>query len=199
MTDQPTDQVTNEPWGHAKRACVLLDNIHDRMRGGLGEELRTAQQKDLMATEALAHAVLALNETLNRIFPADASAERDIPDLTNQDLPDNDEDRLRAERQVEIQTPGVREHLGVIDLDTERGFTRPYAIPADDWNQIVSAAATARATGSVGAKSTLSTPDGAGVTYEVVFRTEVSDDQWKIKRTTPIGDVYRIKPLVAPR
>lgn len=249
---------------HAAKSASLLRTLNaiGRGEGPLGV---TRQDRDQMSREALTESVLALNETLNRIFPADqdsaaptsdvhsdftvhdnGSAEATALDMISRaeayrldpdEMPSEDMTRramraaepyqskgaravivdgpndsrwvvrfnadrtmrvLGVRRTKPIEPPAesepVRTHLGIIDLslDDQAIFLRPETIPADDWKQIVSAAATARATGSVGAKSTLSTPDGEGVTYEVVFRTKVSDDKWEIKSTTPVGDVYRL-------
>lgn len=252
---------------HAANAARLLRAIAAIGRGE-GMIGATRQDKDLMSREALTESVLALNETLNRIFPADQDtttpattppAAADVPsdfevhdngsaeataldmlsraeayrldpdenpseDMTHAAMKAAEPYRAKGARAVIVDGPNdsrwvirfepnramrvlavrrtkpvpaepVRKRLGTLDLDhADVLLVRPEAIPVDDWKQIVSAAATARATGSVGAKSTLSTPDGEGITYEIVFRTTVSDDGWKIKRTTPVGDVYRLEP-----
>jgi hypothetical protein len=247
---------------HAAKAASLLRTLNAIGRGE-GPIGTTPTSRDLMSREALTESVLALNETLNRIFPADQDPAAPTGDVRSDfTVHDNDaaqataldmisrseayrldpddhpsEDmtraamsaaeayrakgaravivdgpknsrwviRLNADRTMRVlavrrtepvKPPVERTHLGVIDLalDGQAASLRPETIPADDWKQIVSAAVTARAIGSVGAKSTLSTPDGDGVTYEIEFRTTVSDDQWKIKRTTPVGDIYRLEP-----
>lgn len=190
-----SEQISSQPRDHAKRARVFLDNIHDRMRGGVGPELRTPQQKDLMATEALAHAVLALDETLNRIFPA----EPEIPDLTGQDVLDGDLPGMWSHSDFEYGATDAAEdearlrgkHFTVIDMERKHWPSlMPAGIAPDHWFQVVSATVTARATGSVGAKVPIQDDSRGETIYSIVFRKTVSDDQWKITSTTSVADIY---------
>lgn len=276
---------------HAAKAASLLRTLGAISRGE-GPIGTTPQSKDLMSREALTESVLALNETLNRIFPAEqpaaeraqnasggftvwanaaaestaivmfadkdhyrveqhddsierravntaeryrnagfravivdapsgerfavrfederrmtvmpVRAERDIPLPSNDpaDIPDGDlpgmwshsdftygaTDAAEDEARIKTERALKRQQIATIDLNADDNPCPP-GIDPEHWNQIISAAVTARATGSVGARSVIPTSGGT-FDYEVAFRKTVSDDQWKITSTTPVGDVY---------
>lgn len=70
------DHDPTEPGAHDQhvfKATALLTNLRARMRGGDGPALFGPEAKQQLSTEALAHAVLALNGTLNRIFPTETA------------------------------------------------------------------------------------------------------------------------------
>lgn len=91
-----------------------------------------------------------------------------------------------------VTQPGESTVIAVLDLnDNASCDTAPDGIPAEHWHQIVSAAATGRVTGSVGAKAIVVDDDSTEIEYGISFRTKVSDDSYRIRSTTPVGDITR--------
>lgn len=79
-----------------------------------------------------------------------------------------------------------RRFIGTFHVYDADAAVPPVGIPAEDWPEILSAAGVGKATGSTGARTTTQ----SGARYQITFRTQVSDDQWQIRSTTPTADVY---------